>query len=157
MAIPAGDPVNIGRIVPDLKVILDQYQVCGHVQSELGRLGYTDTAMVSILYDTEANLIAQVPGELGFAPGANNFDANSSKRERIRFQPAWNHARTLREHRQKLMTSNTQEDDIRLLVQGSIRESAEEVWNTKHGAKPPLEDQGTDAFLGRIYKDMGKK
>ena len=150
MAIPAGDPVNIWRIVPDLKVILDQYQVCGHVQSELGRLGYTDTAMVSILYDTEANLIAQVPGELGFAPGANNFDANSSKRERIRFQLAWNHARTVMTRRRVVLAAEDQRS-LAALVQGSLRPAAEAIWRQKHESGPELRTQGSDGCFGMVY------
>ena len=146
---------NIDLIQTELRTICSQYKITYHVQSELGRLGYTTVEMFSTLYTSEDALAREAPAELTFRPTDPNHTPETSKRERIRLTLAWNHARNIREHRQKLMTSNTQEDDIRLLVQGSIRESAEEVWNTKHGAKPPLEDQGTDAFLGRIYKDMG--
>lgn len=146
---------NIGTRQTELRTICAQYKITDHVQSELSRLGYQSADMFSTLYTDEDNLAADAPTELTFGPTDPDFNPETSKRERIRLTLAWNHAKTLREHRHKLMTSNTQEDDIRLLVQGSIRASAEEVWRTKHCSKPPLEDQGTDAFLARIYKGMG--
>lgn len=134
---------------------MSQYRLSNHTQSELGRLGYITVDMFPALYTFEANLAAEAPRELTFRHNDPCCNEETPKRERIRLTLAYKHAKNLREHRQKIMASNTTEDDVRLLVQGSIRESAEEIWNTRHGSKPPLEDQGTDAFLGRIYKDMG--
>lgn len=138
-----------------MRTIMAQYRLAYHILSELGRQGYTTVNMFSVFYTDEADLAATAPRELTFRHTDPGFDEESSKRGRIRLPLASTHAKNPRSHRQRIISSNTTEGDVRLPGQGSIRGGAEEVWNTRHGAKPPLEDQGTDTFLGRIYKDMG--
>ena len=160
MAAPtAAQQANINLLNDDLRSLLQQYSADYHIQSELGRLQYSNTDAFSAMYTDLNDLIAQSATELTFrgaAPGPDNgYTPETSKRARIRLQLAWDQAKTMRNNRQNVLAANVGDPaQLRALAQGGNRENSEAIYNQRHGSKPDLKHQGCDHLFGMLYKDM---
>eukprot|EP00971_Amphidinium_carterae_P131500 2604318-Amphidinium_carterae.1 len=57
--------------------------------------------------------------------------------------------------RQELVQSGA-DTDAKYILTSALRSSMETLYRQRFHLKPPLENQGSDQFLGRLFKDVAK-
>eukprot|EP00971_Amphidinium_carterae_P263829 5234385-Amphidinium_carterae.1 len=95
------------------------------------------------------------PSDLGFAVGSNGHTEATSLHTAVRLGQAIVAAQERGKQRQELVAS-VEDTNARYILTSAVRTSMETLYQRKYHARPPLELQGSDAFLGKLYKDIAK-
>ena len=123
---------------------------------QLGNDNWGTAAQFADRWNSVTDLVAVAHTELQFADGTNGYNANTQRHATAALKRAWLAVcKNLEAH-----TTATLQDpraDPALVMMGGHRESLEKAWEQQTGgSKPPLDEQGSDTFMGAVYKEVLK-
>ena len=135
--------------------ILKSERVPWMVIHRLAKEGWVTLGHLANRWKSTDDLMGTASIELDFTTGANGYTMNDERRAQMGLKDAWKAANRIKESRTELLHVNTNSDPALIMVPGQ-RESMERSYEAQTGTRPPLEEQGSDHFLGGLYKECAK-
>ena len=135
--------------------ILKAQRVPWMVIAKLAEEGWVTLSHLANRFRDEADLSAHAPTELGFLEGQNHYVKNDERRAWSGLMDAWKTANKIKKSRTETIHINPNADPALIMVAGQ-RESMERVYEQQTGSRPPLDNQGSDHFLGCVFKECSR-
>eukprot|EP00971_Amphidinium_carterae_P003947 78411-Amphidinium_carterae.1 len=150
------DLVNdVSLLDTDLRAMLGALSIPYHCQAQFAKGGFKTVADFADRWASKVEAKASAPKDLGFEEGQNGHTALTSLLVSVRIGQAVDQALERVKQRQQLITA-TSDSDAKYILTSAVRTSMESLYVRKYHVKPSLEHQGSDAFLGKLYKDVAK-
>eukprot|EP00971_Amphidinium_carterae_P128169 2538851-Amphidinium_carterae.1 len=153
--IPEDLESDVGKLDTDLRALFGSLSIPYHVQAAFAQSGFSTVADLADRWANKSEARSQGPADLGFKAGSNNHTAASSLVTAVRLGQAIEAAQERVKHRQQLVSSS-EDTNAKYILTSAVRSSMETLYQRKYHNRPPLEHQGSDAFLGKLYKDVAK-
>ena len=150
---PADFEAGRDLLSPDVRSFLVHYMVPWSVIHLFGTTGWTTVTLFTDRFRSVDDINATAPAALNFAAGTHGFDDNMCRRALSSIKRAWMAISRLEEAQTDPAIADPRADPARLMTTGQ-RESLETSYETATGSKAPIEDQGSDTFLGALYKEV---
>ena len=135
--------------------LLKEHKVPWSVIAQMSAEGFATLADLANRWDSKADIVATAGTDLKFASGEGSFDNAKYRRALAGIKEAWTQANHIKDRRTQ-QTHTADNTDSALLMVGGQRESMERTYEVKVGKKPPMEEQGSDHFMGAFYKEANK-
>eukprot|EP00971_Amphidinium_carterae_P332102 6466085-Amphidinium_carterae.1 len=153
--IPTELETDVGKLDSDLRALFGSLSIPFHVQAAFARSGFSTIADLADRWPSKSDARKSGPDDLGFKDGSNGHTAATSLVTAVRLGQAIETAQERVKQRQQLVSS-TEDTNAKYILTSAVRSSMEKLYQRKYHAEPPLESQGSDAFLGKLYKDVAK-
>jgi hypothetical protein len=125
------------------------------VINRLAREGWVTLSHLANRWKNKEDVETNAAKELDFNTGKNHYTMNDERRAYAGIKYAWSTANKIKDSRTENLHINPNLDPALIMVAGQ-RESMERVYETQTGKKPPLDEQGSDHFLGGLFKECSK-
>ena len=135
------------------KNLLTLHKVPWHIQHEMATEGYTTLADLADRWKNQDDLWDNAAADYKFNSGTNGNTGRTSRRSLVSLKQAVASAGLVQEDRTKVHHRLLDSTAEQIMIPGH-RESMEKVYACREGEKPPIQDQGSDHFLGRVYKTV---
>ncbi|CAE8641821.1 unnamed protein product, partial [Polarella glacialis] len=149
-AIPVAYEANVALLRSDARRILDQYSIPYSLQAKLAVAGYVTVDDLSCRWNTPELARSNGEADLDFSPTQQGWDQRSVDHTCMRLFQAVRQAQAVQTAAADAPSSSGQRDGV--VLQAGKRASLEENYKKVTGSRPPLQEQGSDAFLSAQFK-----
>ncbi|CAE8624621.1 unnamed protein product [Polarella glacialis] len=149
-AIPVAYEANVALLHSDARRILDQYSIPYSLQAKLAVAGYVTVDDLSCRWNTPELARSNGEADLDFSPTQQGWDQRSVGHTCMRLFQAVRQAQAVQTAAADAPSSSGQRDGV--VLQAGKRASLEENYKKVTGSRPPLQEQGSDAFLSAQFK-----
>ncbi|CAE8582263.1 unnamed protein product [Polarella glacialis] len=143
-AIPVAYEANVALLHSDARHILDQYSIPYSLQAKLAVAGYVTVELAR----------SNGEADLDFSPTHQGWGQRSVDHTCMRLFQAVRQAQAVQTAAADAPSSSGQRDGV--VLQAGKRASLEENYKKVTGSRPPLQEQGSDAFLYAQFKPCEK-
>ncbi|CAE8593290.1 unnamed protein product, partial [Polarella glacialis] len=143
-AIPVAYEANVALLRSDARRILDQYSIPYSLQAKLAVAGYVTLDDFSCRRNTPELARSNGEADLEFSPTHQGWDQRSVDHTCMRLFQAVRQAQAVQTAAAGLRDG--------VVLQAGKRASLEENYKKVTGSRPPLQEQGSDAFLSAQFK-----
>ena len=133
----------------DLKKIFVHYRVHWLVQYHVANMGYTASRDVAMRWDKDSDHVA-MSRTLGVFADQNGFDEESARLSVIKFCNAVEQCVTDKKRKHSELSTTSLTDYQAMLGRGD-RAELRAAYKSINGEDPPVEEEGSDHFLG-VFK-----
>eukprot|EP00971_Amphidinium_carterae_P226410 4491014-Amphidinium_carterae.1 len=153
--IPSEFQNDIALLDADLRAMFGALSSPYHCQATFAQGGFKTVADLADRWPSKTEARTSAPEDLGFKVGQNNHTAVTSLLVSVRIGQAIDQALERVKQKQTLVSS-TSDSNAKYILTSAVRASMESLYTRKYHHKPSLELQGSDPFLGKLYKDVAK-
>ncbi|CAE8656124.1 unnamed protein product [Polarella glacialis] len=149
-AIPVAYEADMKLLHTDARRILDQYSIPYSIQATLARDGYVTIDDLSCRWDTPELARSNAEVDLGFSPRHTGWDKRASEHTCMHLYQAVKKAKSIETASNDTLGASGPREGV--VLQAGKRASLEENYKKVTGTRPPLQEQGSDAFLSAQFK-----
>ncbi|CAE8724902.1 unnamed protein product, partial [Polarella glacialis] len=149
-AIPVAYEADVKLLHTDASRILDQYSIPYSIQATLARDGYVTIDDLSCRWDTPELARSNAEVDLGFSSTHTGWDKRASEHACMRHYQAVKKAKSIETASNDTLGASGPREGV--VLQAGKRASLEEKYKKVTGTRPPLQEQGSDAFLSAQFK-----
>ncbi|CAE8638495.1 unnamed protein product [Polarella glacialis] len=149
-AIPVAHEADVNLLHTDARRILDQYSIPYSIQASLAQDGYVTLDDLSCRWDTPELARSNAEVYLGFSSTHTGWDKRASEHACMHLYQAVKKAKSIEISSNDTLGASGPRKGV--VLQAGKRASLEENYKKITGARPPLQEQGSDAFLSAQFK-----
>ncbi|CAE8624882.1 unnamed protein product [Polarella glacialis] len=149
-AIPVAYEVNVALLHTDARRILDRHSIPYSIQATLAGEGYVTIDDLSCRWDTPELARSNAEVDLGFSATHAGWDKRASDHACMRLYQAVKKDKSIENASNDTLGASSPREGV--VLQAGKRASLEENYKKVTGARPPLQEQGSDAFLSAQFK-----